>query len=88
MEKTRETKVRYKFFQHRRCEFFPCHKTPVWKFSCLFCYCPFFNTEECLNFNNCEECVYPHIKDNYESIICTLKGMYESRKSKEKKYKR
>ena len=32
---------KYAFFQHKECEFFPCH--PVAdssKFNCLFCYCP------------------------------------------------
>ena len=71
----------YKFFQNKKCEFFPCHKTPVWKFNCLFCYCPLHNTKECVA-NDCVECVYPHVKDNYDSIICALKGMYEKRKTR------
>ncbi len=34
----------YKFFNHKECEFFPCHKTnnPN-EFNCLFCYCPLMN---------------------------------------------
>ena len=33
----------YKFFQHRECEFFPCHKTEDEEnFNCLFCYCPLY----------------------------------------------
>ena len=78
----------YKYYQNKKCEWFPCHDTPVWKFNCLMCFCPFYNTKECVNDNNCEECVYPHIKDNYDSIINTLKGMYESRKLKKEKRKR
>lgn len=33
----------YKFFNHKECEFFPCHKTnnPD-EFNCLFCYCPLY----------------------------------------------
>ena len=31
----------YAFFQHRACEFFPCHKgVPEEDFNCLFCHCP------------------------------------------------
>ena len=31
----------YKFFQHKACEFFPCHETKdIDNFNCLFCYCP------------------------------------------------
>ena len=31
----------YSFFQHKECEFFPCHKTDHPEdFNCLFCYCP------------------------------------------------
>ena len=33
----------FKFFQHRECEFFPCHKTNNEEnFNCLFCYCPLY----------------------------------------------
>ena len=35
------TTENYKFFQHKDCEFFPCHKTNKPEdFNCLFCYCP------------------------------------------------
>ena len=31
----------YSFVQHKKCEFFPCHKTEhPENFNCLFCYCP------------------------------------------------
>ena len=30
----------YKFFQNKKCEYFPCHKgIPEEDFNCLFCYC-------------------------------------------------
>ena len=33
----------YKFFQHKACEFFPCHETKdIDNFNCLFCYCPLY----------------------------------------------
>ena len=34
---------RYRFFQHRACEFFPCHSgVREEDFNCLFCYCPLY----------------------------------------------
>ena len=33
----------FKFFQHKACEFFPCHETKdIDNFNCLFCYCPLY----------------------------------------------
>ncbi|MGL5694068.1 MAG: cysteine-rich small domain-containing protein, partial [Peptostreptococcaceae bacterium] len=33
----------YKFFNHKTCECFPCHKTnKPEEFNCLFCYCPLY----------------------------------------------
>lgn len=33
----------YKFFNHKDCEYFPCHKTnDPDNFNCLFCYCPLY----------------------------------------------
>ena len=33
----------YKFFSHRECEYFPCHKgADPERFNCLFCYCPLY----------------------------------------------
>ncbi|MBP8030977.1 MAG: metal-binding protein, partial [Acetobacterium sp.] len=33
----------YKFFQHRDCEYFPCHQADdLEDFNCLFCYCPLY----------------------------------------------
>ena len=33
----------YSFFQHKECEFFPCHPTDHPEdFNCLFCYCPLY----------------------------------------------
>ena len=38
----------YKFFQHKTCEFFPCHETKdVENFNCLFCYCPLYERRHC-----------------------------------------
>ena len=33
----------FKFFQHKTCEFFPCHDVKNEDtFNCLFCYCPLY----------------------------------------------
>ena len=38
----------YKFFQNKECEWFPCHSTYCKeKFSCLMCYCPLYNFNDC-----------------------------------------
>jgi Zn-finger protein len=68
----------YKFYQHKKCEFFPCHKGIDKKnFSCIFCYCPLFINKigYCLNndFGKCETCIFPHKKENYNKIIEILK---------------
>ena len=69
----------YKFFQHRECEFFPCHKTEDEEnFNCLFCYCPLYALGENCGGNfkytedgikDCSDCLVPHKKKNYEYII-------------------
>ena len=33
----------YRFFQHRGCEYFPCHAGVAQEdFNCLFCLCPLY----------------------------------------------
>jgi len=67
----------YKFFQHKKCEFFPCHKVKdEEKFNCLFCYCPLYFLEECggnnTNFNgvkDCSNCMIPHSQNGYDYIF-------------------
>lgn len=69
----------YKFFSHKNCEFFPCHKVKnLDDFNCLFCYCPLYALgNKCggnFSYNekgikNCSKCVLPHKKQNYDYII-------------------
>ena len=70
----------YKFFNHKECEFFPCHKTnnPN-EFNCLFCYCPLYTLGKNCGGNfkytdkgikNCSDCLLPHNKNNYNYILC------------------
>ena len=66
----------YKFFQNNECEWFPCHSVnSLNEFSCLFCYCPLYNFDDCKgnykilenNIKDCSECLIPHY--NYNFII-------------------
>ena len=69
----------YKFFQNKKCEYFPCHK---WKktedFSCLFCYCPLYALgDKCggnftyteTGIKDCSACLIPHRRENYDRIM-------------------
>lgn len=68
----------YKFFQHKTCEFFPCHETKdVENFNCLFCYCPLYALGENCGGNfkilengvkDCSACLVPHKRSNYDYI--------------------
>ena len=69
----------YKFFNHKDCEFFPCHPTKdPDNFNCLFCYCPLYALgEDCGGnfkyteggFKDCSKCKFPHKRESYEKII-------------------
>ncbi|AWZ47456.1 cysteine-rich small domain-containing protein [Hathewaya limosa] len=69
----------YKFFQHKTCEYFPCHKTKDKdSFNCLFCYCPLYTLGSKCGGNftytesgikNCTNCMIPHSKNGYEYIM-------------------
>lgn len=67
----------FKFFQHRECEFFPCHKTDdIENFNCLFCYCPLYalgencggNFKITSDIKDCSDCMVPHRRKNYDYI--------------------
>lgn len=72
----------YKFNQHLKCEFFPCHKIEdSSKFNCLFCYCPLYLLKEDCGGNfkymengikNCSDCTVPHGEDSYELIMSKM----------------
>ncbi len=69
----------FKFFQHKECEFFPCHEVKdVENFNCLFCYCPLYALgDNCggnftyneKGFKDCTNCAVPHLRKNYEYVI-------------------
>ena len=70
---------RYSFYQHRECEYFPCHATDdAENFNCLFCYCPLYALGKGCGGNfryteagikDCTNCRIPHERDNYSKII-------------------
>ena len=69
----------YKFFNHKDCEYFPCHKTnDPDNFNCLFCYCPLYALKDKCGGNfrytdngikDCSNCFLPHRRDNNDYII-------------------
>ena len=82
----------YKFFQHRKCEFFPCHKTEDEEnFNCLFCYCPLYALGENCGGNfkytedgikDCSDCLVPHRRKNYEYIMSKFNDIVEVARKK------
>lgn len=76
---------KYKFFSHKECEYFPCHKTnDPDNFNCLFCYCPLYALKDKCGGNfrytdkgikDCSNCTLPHKRDNYDYIIGKFKDI-------------
>lgn len=71
----------YKFFQNKKCEYFPCHKgVNEEDFNCLFCYCPLYLLKEDCGGNfsyingikDCSKCTLPHSKNSYEYIMSKM----------------
>ncbi|MGI6212504.1 MAG: cysteine-rich small domain-containing protein [Anaerovoracaceae bacterium] len=70
---------KFAFFQHKECEFFPCHQTnDPENFNCLFCYCPLFALgDKCggnyrfleNGFKDCSNCMFPHVRGNYDKVL-------------------
>ena len=73
------SQAKYSFFQHKECEFFPCHKIGKEEdFNCLFCYCPLYALgEDCggnykyteSGFKDCSGCAFPHVRSNYPKVL-------------------
>ena len=82
----------YDFYQHRECEYFPCHKhADPETFSCLFCFCPLYALGENCGGNftytengtkDCSNCLRPHSRDQYEAICNKLSEVMEMAKKK------
>lgn len=75
----------YKFFNHKECEYFPCHKTnDPDNFNCLFCYCPLYALKDKCGGNfrytdrgikDCSSCTLPHRRNNYDYILGKFKDI-------------
>lgn len=84
----------YDFFQHKACEYFPCHKNADPEtFSCLFCYCPLYVLGDKCGGNftyteggikDCSNCLRPHIRGNYGDIQKQMAMIFELTKKPEK----
>lgn len=82
----------FKFFQHRACEFFPCHEVKNSdEFNCLFCYCPLYALGEGCggNFNytdngvkDCSGCTIPHSPGGYDYVMDRFSDIVELSKRK------
>ena len=81
---------KYKFFNHKECDFFPCHKVEnVENFNCLFCYCPLYTLGERCGGNftylengikDCSNCMVPHSKNAYDYIMSKCELLMEMAK--------
>lgn len=76
----------YKFFQNKRCEYFPCHKGAKEEtFNCLFCYCPLYAMGDKCGGNfrildngvkDCSSCTKPHSEGGYDHVRKKLSEFY------------
>ena len=84
----------YDFFQHKQCEYFPCHKTEQpEQFNCLFCYCPLYALKDKCGGNfrylesgikDCSNCLVPHGEKGFEHVMAHRKEVVELGSVKEK----
>ena len=72
----------YRYFENKNCEYYPCHKN-IENLNCLFCYCPLYGREDCpgtpsyierngKQMKVCTNCTFPHLPENYDTIIKLL----------------
>lgn len=71
----------FKFSQHKKCEYFPCHKTTdEEKFNCLFCYCPLYLLKDKCGGNfryvngikDCSNCMIPHTEKAHDYVMSKM----------------
>lgn len=71
----------YKFFQNKKCEYFPCHQVKnTDDFNCLFCYCPLYMLKEKCGGNykytngikDCSDCRIPHTAKAYDYVMSKM----------------
>ena len=91
--KTVPEECEYSFFQHTKCEYFPCHKTNAPEdFNCLFCYCPLYALKDKCGGNfrytesgikDCSACLLPNNRKSYSYIVSKFKDIAEITKLKQ-----
>ncbi len=74
-----EREMKYRFFSHTACEYFPCHPTAhPENFNCLFCYCPLYVLGKACGgafrytesgIKDCSGCLLPHSREAYDHIV-------------------
>ncbi len=71
----------YKFAQHKKCEYFPCHKgVEEAEFNCLFCYCPLYMLQDKCGGNfkyshgikDCSDCTITHRPGGYDHVMSKM----------------
>jgi len=76
----------YKKFQHKDCEYFPCHKNVKEEdYNCLFCYCPLYmlkdkcggNYKFAYGVKDCSECTIPHGANSYVYVMSKMGEVME-----------
>ncbi len=74
------------YFQNKKCEFFPCHKTSGDYFNCMFCYCPLYALGDKCGGNfcytadgikDCSNCLIPHMKNAKDYILSKFGDIQE-----------
>ena len=88
-----DRQANYRFFQHRACEFFPCHEgVAEEQFSCLFCYCPLYALGESCGgdfrytekgIKDCSGCLFPHDPHHYAAVLARFPELAELAKRKD-----
>ena len=76
----------YAFFQHKDCEFFPCHRgLDPEEFNCLFCYCPLYCLGESCggDFRYTENGIKDCTKENYALVNDRFPEIREKARKKE-----
>lgn len=79
----------YRFYQNRKCEYFPCHEMEREKLNCLFCYCPLYQTR-CpgeahavrvgdREVKDCSRCDFPHRPENFDTVVEHILAMLHAR---------
>ena len=76
------------FFSNRSCKYFPCHTgLDPEAYNCMFCFCPLYSLGDTCGgvykysgdkgVKNCIDCLFPHMPENYETIMDKLKEVVE-----------